>query len=432
MSSNNNLLSEDYSNQEKFRTALGVMPGFFLDSYTLLLTSFVLIALERTFNATLPEVAFAISITLYASIIGGIIFGYLGDIFGRRITMLVTILIFGIFTFLTGFATSLYSVYILRFLAGIGIGGEWGLGASLLTEAWGTKNRGASSGVLQSMAPLGAIGGAMTAAYTVSAFGFNMGWRYAFMIAGLVSLVMLSLRFFMPESKKWRKYKELKDKGQLPPNYDKNIPIRDIFSAKTIRWVIFGSLLVGGSFFLIQASLFAPTYFEQVVRIPILEFTNIIILGYVLAIISAIFLGFLSDRIGRKMSNYAYAFMTVILALVFTYFLFTEHIMYSGSLNLAQIYLYLAMIFATGFAGTIPVWLGELFSTKERATGANFDYSIGRAIGAAASFVVPFLVLPLGGLGRAMGVGLIIGGLLYLIAVIFLKETKGTEVKAID
>ena len=428
MSSAQTDVSVLYTNREKLLTAIGTSIGFFFDTYTLFITSYMLVALENTFHASLAQVALAVSLPLYASIIGGVIFGYLGDLWGRRTTMLITIVMFGIFTFVTGFAPSLVWIYVLRILAGLGIGGEWGLGSSLANEAWGAKNRGTMSGILQSMSGVAIIAGALTAGYTIATYGPLMGWRYAYEIAGVAALVLVSFRFFMPESKQWLKYMELKKKGQLPPNYRTTTPLKDIFSKSTIKWVIFGSLLAGANFFYTQANLFAPTYFAQVAKIPIVSFTQMITLGGVLTIIAMWILGFMSDRIGRKTSNYIYVGCTFVFVLAYAYILWTGTNLYEGNIWTPLIFGYLLVTFFNGFSGTIPVWLGELFPTRERATGSNFDYSIGRMIGATAPLLIPLLVPALGGLGRAMAVGLIIGVVMYLLAVIGLKETKGTQI----
>src|SRR5579884_83974 len=170
--------------------------------------------------STNPEVSitsssFSTSLSLYIFFLLRFVFGWLADIFGRKRILLLTILTFGVFTLLTGFATNVDQVYILRFLAGLGIGGEWGIVFSLLNEAWQEKTRGKAGSVLFSMYPYGLLLAALTAGIFLSKFGNVLGWRYSFMFVGSLSLALLLLRFVLPESKMWQAYIQRKKEGKL-------------------------------------------------------------------------------------------------------------------------------------------------------------------------------------------------------------------------
>src|ERR1044072_9330922 len=123
--------------------------GWSLDALDFFLLTFVLSPVAGDFQRTIPQVAFAITLTLMMRPIGAFIFGLLGDKFGRRIPLMADIIFYSAMELLTAFAPNFTVFLILRALFGIGMGGEWGLGASLAMESLPAKARGLFSGILQ-------------------------------------------------------------------------------------------------------------------------------------------------------------------------------------------------------------------------------------------------------------------------------------------
>ncbi|MEM3852485.1 MAG: MFS transporter, partial [Methanomassiliicoccales archaeon] len=166
-----------YTNSERARAYLGGTLGYLFDGYNLLLTTFLFAGIASAFNAKLPQVALAVTFALIGSVIGGIFFGWFADRAGRRTTLLLTILLFSIFEILSGFSTSLTMFYVFQLIVGLGVGGEWGVGFSLVNETWGNRRRGLAGGFLQSTFVIGALLGAQTAGFFNTAFGAAIGWR---------------------------------------------------------------------------------------------------------------------------------------------------------------------------------------------------------------------------------------------------------------
>src|SRR3954462_8663318 len=161
--------------------------GWAMDAFDYFLLVFVITDVADTFHTSKTHVAVATTLTLAARPGGAAIFGYLGDRFGRRPTLLVCVLFYATVGFLTAFSSSLTMLLVLRCLYGIGMGGEWGLGASLAMEKIPVRNRGFYSGVLQQGYPVGYL----LAAIAFFAVEPIAGWRGLFVCAAIPALLAL-------------------------------------------------------------------------------------------------------------------------------------------------------------------------------------------------------------------------------------------------
>jgi len=419
-----------YTSSEKRRTLLGVFLGYLFDGYDLQIISYVLPAMSVSLNTSISALALAITYSLYGSVVGGFIFGWLADIFGRKRILLLTIFTFGIFTLLTGFVNEVNQVYLLRFLAGLGIGGEWGIGFSLLNEAWPEKTRGKAGSVLFSMYPYGLLAAALTTGILLASFGGSLGWRYSFIVAGLLSLSLLSLRFIIPESKVWKSYIERKKEGTLPKEYDTRAPIVQIFSRKTIVTTLLISFFSAFALFAgYSIIVFTPTYLGKVLHIPVVDYTLIISLALLIGTPGYFVDGYLADKLGRKRATQIFV-PGLILTLLAFYYLVSSGPVYTGIFTFPIFYALLAYDFFQGYFGHLGVWFGELYPTKIRATASNFAFVVaGRGLGAAsAPIIIPILLPYMHNLGTAMILGGIIGATGALIFSIFIRETKGTVI----
>src|SRR3979411_2867434 len=128
-------------------TFLACFLGWSLDALDFFLLTFVLIPVSHDFGRSIPQVAFAITLTLMMRPVGAFIFGLLGDKFGRRIPLMADIIFYSVMELLTAFAPNFTGCLVLRAVCGIGMGGEWGLGASLAMESLAAQTREVSSGV---------------------------------------------------------------------------------------------------------------------------------------------------------------------------------------------------------------------------------------------------------------------------------------------
>lgn len=173
--------------------------GWTLDAFDFFILTYVLSDVARDFHCSRPDIAKTLTASLAMRPLGALIFGVLADRFGRRIPLIVNVIFYSIIEVLSGLAPGYRSFMILRLLYGIGMGGEWGVGASLALESVPTRWRGIVSGVLQEGYALGNILAAV-AYFTVFP---RFGWRTMFFIGGLPALLSLFIRAKVKESAAW-------------------------------------------------------------------------------------------------------------------------------------------------------------------------------------------------------------------------------------
>src|SRR5436190_1069754 len=182
-------------------TFIACFLGWTLDALDFFLVTFVLVPLGHDFGQTIPKVAFAITLTLMMRPVGAFIFGILGDKFGRRIPLMADIIFYSVMELLTAFAPNFTVFLILRALFGIGMGGEWGLGASLAMESLPTQARGLFSGILQQ----GYAAGYLLAALVYWVVFPHFGWRGLFIAGALPAFLVIYIRARVPESPVWQR-----------------------------------------------------------------------------------------------------------------------------------------------------------------------------------------------------------------------------------
>src|SRR4029078_10221972 len=201
--------------RDQRNTFIACFLGWTLDALDFFLLTFVLVPLSHEFGRSVSEVAFGITVTLLARPIGALIFGILGDKFGRRIPLMADIIFYSLMELLTAFSPNYTWLLIFRALDGIGMGGEWGLGASLAMETLPTAARGLFSGILQQGYAFGYL---LAAVVYWIVFPF-FGWRGLFVAGALPALLVLYIRAQVPESPVW-----LQRQGETS-NFWRDLPV---------------------------------------------------------------------------------------------------------------------------------------------------------------------------------------------------------------
>lgn len=186
-------------NSDQRKTFIACFLGWALDALDFFLVTFVLGPLGHDFGRDVSKVTFAITLTLLMRPVGAFIFGWLGDRFGRRIPLMADIIFYSVMELLTAFAPNFTVFLILRALFGIGMGGEWGLGASLAMESLPTQTRGLFSGILQQ----GYAVGYLLAALVYWIVFPHFGWRGLFVAGALPAFLVIYIRAHVPESPVW-------------------------------------------------------------------------------------------------------------------------------------------------------------------------------------------------------------------------------------
>ncbi|AWR94131.1 MFS transporter [Acidianus brierleyi] len=370
-----------------FRNALSlisVLIIFLLSAYCMYSITFVLIDIAKAFLVSLSAVIVAVTLSWIGGALGGFIFGILADKFGRKKSLFISIFLYSIFTILVFIINNIYELYIIWFLVGVGVNGENGISYAVIAELQFTNLRGFAGGLMQGLYSIGSLIGAITAFLIVPSFG----WRYLFLIAGLISLLSFLFWIWIPEEK-W--------KGRV------QMKISEIFSKDLRRLTIIGSILSLASFlYLIPAFSLMPSILQNL-RVPTYDIV-IAIADLISAIVYGI-AGYLSDIKGRKRASLYFAILAFISSIIFILLINTDYIEFSVFLVYAS----------SAFFAFFGVWMSELYPGKLRATGANFTLLIGRLIGGGFG---PLLVslIPIG-LSYALGTDLIITSLLAIASI---------------
>ncbi len=191
-------------NREQRNTFLACFLGWTLDALDFFLLTFVVRDVAAEFSVSIVKVTFAITLTLMMRPLGALIFGLLGDRFGRRVPLMVNIIFYSVMALLTAFSPNYTVFLIFRALYGVGMGGEWGLGASLTMESLPARARGLASGILQQ----GYSCGFLFAAAVYWLVFPHFGWRALFVVGTLPALLVIYIRAHVPESAVWERNRQ--------------------------------------------------------------------------------------------------------------------------------------------------------------------------------------------------------------------------------
>ena len=383
--------------------------GWMLDSFDVMLYALVLAVLMTDLgmdNATGGSLA---SLTLVASAIGGVLFGVIADRFGRVRALVMSILIYSVFTAACGFAQTVRQLAVFRVFLGIGMGGEWASGAALVSETWPSEHRGKALGLMQSS---WAIGYAVAAAVTAIVLPI-WGWRAVFFVGILPALFTLWIRRDVAEPEIWRARVESgKPRGSL----------RDIFRGSLLPLTIALTLMNACIMFAWWGfNLWIPAYLSLPINQGGIGLSAYAMSGFVIAMqvgmwCGYVTFGFASDIFGRKRTYVIYVLTAALLILAYTSTRSPAALLVLGPL---------VAFFGTGSFSGFGAVTAEIYQTDIRATAQGFTYNIGRLASALAPFVV-------GSLADTHGfeVALSISSIAFVLAGvswIWIPETKGRK-----
>lgn len=332
--------------------------GWTLDAFDFFLVPISVAAIAEEFKTDDATIIFSITLTLMFRPIGAFIFGLLADRYGRRVPMMANLVFYSLIEVATGFAPNLTTFLILRALFGIGMGGEWGVGTSLVMEKVPSQWRGVLSGLLQEGYAFGFLLAAVAAHFILKPYG----WRPLFFLGGLPALLALFIRFFVKESDVWRKSKA-ESRSQL---------------GRTLRshWGIFLylTLLMAMMNFASHGTQDAyPSFMKKFHGMDEADYTNVVMVTMCGAILGGLAFGLASDRFGRRRMMIL-AFLGA-LAVVRLWALSTEMkwIIVGG---------FLMQFMVQGAWGIIPAHISELAPDQVRGFLPGFAYQCGNLIAA--------------------------------------------------
>src|SRR5271154_592017 len=211
---------------EQRRTLFAAALGWMLDAFDAMLYSLVLVYLMRDLGMSKGTAGFLNMLTLLASGIGGVFFGFLADRIGRKRALTLSILTYSICSFASGLSTSVLMLATFRFILGLGMGGEWNTGAALVAETWPDELRAKAIALVQSSWAIGYALAALVAGVVLR----YANWRMVFFVGILPAIVTLWMRRRVPESEMWERHQRVSEQAQkLEPQGAQGIQGKDSF-----------------------------------------------------------------------------------------------------------------------------------------------------------------------------------------------------------
>ncbi|WP_296888087.1 MFS transporter [uncultured Methanobrevibacter sp.] len=390
--------------------------GWVFDFYDLMLFTFLVSYLQADLHFSAEMLSLCLGISLFATGFGGIVFGALGDKYGRKKVLQWTIVIYSIGTMLSAFSWSFYSLIIFRFITGLGVGGEWATGQIYINETFPDKLRAKFGAFMQSGAPVGVI----LAAIVGGLVSPHIGWRMTFLVSVLPALSVILIRRNLKESDVWLQNKDqFKNKHPLQE-------FKELFS-KNYRKIFLMCLILCG--FGMSAYWYTyswlPTYLAHERGLAAVGTTFGVVLIQCGDFIGYTTFGYVADKLGRRPAFTIYSFIMGISIAMIT--LCWNQI--AAIHDLIFVFMFLTG-FGTGFFGGFGSLFSELFPTKIRNTGVGTVFNLARG----AQFLTPItitLVATYFDLSYGIAIASIFAILVSLWIWVF-PETKGTSINELD
>jgi MFS transporter, putative metabolite:H+ symporter len=396
----------------KWAITLAASLGWFFDAYVITIYALTIPFIAKDFHVPTLVLSGEIgSIFLVGYTLGTIGFGTVGDVFGRKTMLGISIIGYGVITALTGFADSVLLLALLRFLTGVAGGGELSIGAPYVSEVWDRKSRSTGIGIMYSFYPLGFVFAVLVFTIITPLWG----WRAVYFFALVPAALILFLRLRLEESPRFQNVV-----AQIEGGHRKKVGLLSALRNPVFRYRI----LVG---FLIFVSL-TYGYYAMVFYIPsfVIHQYNlsptfgapaVTSLLQISGIFGGLAGGFMGDRIGRR----APAIILAVFGIITIYLWWGLHWSLVG---------FCVMVFIGGFIVAYEwavgiVYVSEIFPTEVRASGFGWSAGLGRTVSIAAPIMTQFLAGKLG-----VGVAIQLSAAIWLCLIIgyaISHETHGSE-----
>jgi MFS family permease len=405
------------------RTLLAASLGWALDAFDAMLYALVLALLMRDLGISKTVAGSLGTLTLLASGIGGVLFGFIADRVGRKRALMASILTYSVCSFASGLATSIAMLAVARFLLGLGMGGEWNTGATLVAESWPAELRAKAISIVQSSWAIGFAAAALVAGPIARYYG----WRAVFFVGIIPAAVTLWIQRSVPESELWQKSEsrqrvDSRVSAQSPASHVSIATIfRPPYAKHTIALLLF-------NFFSLFAWWGLFTWLPPYLSLPVgqggrgfgmMGMTALLVvlnLGGMLP--GYISFGWVADHLGRRRAFLIYALAAALLIPLYAVARSSILILLLGTL---------VAFFGTGIFSGSGIMGSEIFPTAVRARALGVTYNGARMLSALAPLVI-------GRVGQARGLGWAFylcaaGYLLAALMITQLPETKGKQLE---
>lgn len=398
-------------NQYGWKALVGSAVGYAMDGFDLLILGFMLSAISADLNLTPAQSGSLVTWTLIGAVVGGIVFGVLSDRYGRVRVLTWTIVLFAIFTGLCAIAQGYWDLLIYRTIAGIGLGGEFGIGMALAIEAWPAKHRAKAA----SYVALGWQVGVLAAALLTPVLLPHIGWRGMFVVGIFPAFVAWYLRVRLHEPEIFSQKQTELSTQKISKLESFKLLVKDKATTKVSLGVVVLTSVQNFGYYGIM--IWMPNFLSKQLGFSLTKsglWTAVTVCGMMAGI--WIF-GRLADRIGRKPSFLLFQLGAVISIITYSQLTEPTAMLVAGA--------FLGM-FVNGMMGGYGALMAEAYPTEARATAQNVLFNLGRAVGGFGPVVVGAIVS-----AYSFSIAIAFLAVIYVIdmvATVFLvPELKGKE-----
>lgn len=398
-------------NQYGWKALVGSAVGYAMDGFDLLILGFMLSAISADLNLTPAQSGSLVTWTLIGAVVGGILFGALSDRYGRVRVLTWTIVLFAVFTGLCAIAQGYWDLLIYRTIAGIGLGGEFGIGMALAIEAWPAKHRAKAA----SYVALGWQFGVLAAALLTPVLLPHIGWRGMFVVGIFPAFVAWYLRVRLHEPEIFSQKQTALSTQKISKLESFKLLVKDKATTKVSLGVVVLTSVQNFGYYGIM--IWMPNFLSKQLGFSLTKsglWTAVTVCGMMAGI--WIF-GRLADRIGRKPSFLLFQLGAVISIITYSQLTDPTAMLVAGA--------FLGM-FVNGMMGGYGALMAEAYPTEARATAQNVLFNLGRAVGGFGPVVVGAIVS-----AYSFSIAIAFLAVIYVIdmvATVFLvPELKGKE-----
>jgi MFS family permease len=399
--------TEDRVTVYGWKALAGSVIGFAMDGFDLLILGFMLAAISADLDLTSAQAGALMSWTLIGAVTGGVIFGTMSDHFGRIRVLTWTILMFAVFTGLCAVAQGYWDLVIYRILAGIGLGGEYGIGMALAAEAWPASKRARVS----SYVGLGWQSGVLLAAWLTPLLLPVIGWRGMFAVGLLPAVVAFVIRHRIDEPEIFIQRHARKNENSF------RLLVKDGWTIRTSLGIAVLCSVQNLGYYSVMT--WMPTYLATSLGFTLTRsamWTSVTVLGMV---VGMWVFGQLADRIGRKPMFILFQAGAMIMVFVYSRLTDPTMLLWAGGVM---------GIFVNGMFGGYGALISEAYPTAARATAQNVLFNFGRGVGALGPLLIGSLAATY---SFRAAIGLLASiYLLDILATVFLiPELKGERLQ---